>query len=536
MKHFYRLGLVLGLFALTHLTFGQNDLVITAVFDGDLSGGLPKGVEIYAINSVADLSVYSIGSANNGGGTDGPEFALSGSVDAGNYFYVASEVTSFTAFFGFGPTLNAGSVMGINGDDAVELFYDASGNFSGDESIVDTYGVPSVNGDGEVWDYTDGWAYRNNSTGPDGNTFNGSSWTYSGLGGLDGESTNASASNPIPIGTYTIGADMTPPTFESGFPEITSITGNGATLRVQLDEEGRYYYVVLADGADAPTSAEVKAGTGNLGTMAIANDNSVAGSTTVNLSRITPLAAETSFDIYVVAEDDEGTPNLQATPTLLEFTTAVADNTAPAFINSTPFADEILDTQFNLNLELDELGFIYYVLLADGATAPTFLEVQAGTGSGGTASITSDQLFFGNLGIGLLEEITGLTASTPYDLYVAAEDDETTGNESSVTLVEVTTAAPKDTDSDITAATTPIIAGNVASTIDTEGEAVAVFNFKIDDLGTGDGLPTEVETIVITPAINNTAAWSTTLGGAKLNDGSDITTDGVTITDSDITF
>jgi len=50
-----------------------SDLIITAAFDGPLPGGDPKGIELYVVNDIADLSMYGVGSANNGGGTDGEE-------------------------------------------------------------------------------------------------------------------------------------------------------------------------------------------------------------------------------------------------------------------------------------------------------------------------------------------------------------------------------------------------------------------------------------------------------------------------------
>ena len=53
--------------------FGEYDmsLVITGVYDGPLTGGVPKGIELYVTADIADLSVYGVGAANNGGGTDG---------------------------------------------------------------------------------------------------------------------------------------------------------------------------------------------------------------------------------------------------------------------------------------------------------------------------------------------------------------------------------------------------------------------------------------------------------------------------------
>ncbi len=173
-----------------------NDLVITGAYDGPLTGGTPKGVELYVINNIADLSQYGLGSANNGGGTDGEEFTFPAvAATAGQYIYVSSESTEFTNFFGFAPDYTTGA-MSINGDDAVELFYQGG--------VIDVFGDINTDGTGEVWDFQDGWAYRVNDTGNDGSTWTPGNWTYSGINVLDGETSNATAATPFPIGTYSI--------------------------------------------------------------------------------------------------------------------------------------------------------------------------------------------------------------------------------------------------------------------------------------------------------------------------------------------
>jgi hypothetical protein len=172
-----------------------SDLVITGVIDGPLSGGLPKAVELCVINDVADLSIYGVGSANNGGGTDGEEFTLpAGAASAGTFLYVASEATGFNDFFGFAPTYTSGAAS-INGDDAIELFMSGG--------VVDVFGDINVDGTGQPWEHLDGWAYRNTGTGPDGTSFTLGNWSFSGPNALDGETTNATATTPFPIGTFT---------------------------------------------------------------------------------------------------------------------------------------------------------------------------------------------------------------------------------------------------------------------------------------------------------------------------------------------
>ncbi len=168
------------------------NLVITGVIDGPLTGGIPKAVELCAIADISDLSIYGVGVANNGGGSDGQEFTFPvGSISAGSFIYLASETDGFTTFFGFAPTYTS-SVAAINGDDAVELFLDGE--------VVDVFG--DIAGPNTDWNYLDGWAYRKNFTGPDGSTFVLNNWTFSGANALDGETTNATAAVPFPIGTY----------------------------------------------------------------------------------------------------------------------------------------------------------------------------------------------------------------------------------------------------------------------------------------------------------------------------------------------
>ncbi len=99
-----------------------------------------------------------------------------------------------------------------------------------------------------------------------------------------------------------------------------------------------------------------------------------------------------------------------------------------------------------------------------------------------------------------------------------------------------TVSATYDTDSKVEDPTSQITAGNIASTNTASGSAVSVFNFKIRDLGTSDGLATKVTKVTIKKS-SGTATLSSTIAGAELWDGSSqITTGTPTITDNDITF
>ena len=207
-----------------------GDLVITGVIDGPLSGGLPKAVELYAVNAIADLSDYGIGSANNGGGSDGEEFTFpADAAAAGQFIYVASEATGFTSFFGFAPDYTSGAAN-INGDDAIELFMNPG--------VVDVFGDINVDGTGQPWEHLDGWAYRVDDTGQDLSAWTIGNWTFSGINALDGETTNAAATTPFPTGTY-LPAPNTDLIISCGAPLVTDegIAATATVTSVDSDDE-----------------------------------------------------------------------------------------------------------------------------------------------------------------------------------------------------------------------------------------------------------------------------------------------------------
>ena len=213
-----------------------SDLVVTGVIDGPLSGGLPKAIEICVLNDVADLSNYGIGSANNGGGSDGEEFTFPAvAATAGDFIYVASEATGFTSFLGFGPNYTS-SAASINGDDAIELFMNGG--------VVDVFGDINVDGTGQPWEHLDGWAYRNDGGGPDGSSFVLANWFFSGPNALDGETSNATATTPFPIGAYSA-CELTTT------PPVTSVIINEVDAdQVSTDSAE---FVELFDGGDGNT-------------------------------------------------------------------------------------------------------------------------------------------------------------------------------------------------------------------------------------------------------------------------------------------
>lgn len=155
--------------------------VMAISWDGSGTNG-GKAVHVRAHRDIPDLSIYGLGTANNGGGTDGVEFNFqSMAVSEGQHILVAREPATLAAYFGScydGYALvEQSDAMNQNGDDAIELFNGTD--------VVDTYGDADVDGTGQSWEYTGAWGYRMNGV-----------WTYGALDCAAGSTTTQSSACP----------------------------------------------------------------------------------------------------------------------------------------------------------------------------------------------------------------------------------------------------------------------------------------------------------------------------------------------------
>ncbi|MEW8139328.1 MAG: heparin lyase I family protein [Candidatus Thiodiazotropha endolucinida] len=154
----------------------------------------------------------------------------------------------------------------------------------------------------------------------------------------DNSGSESDISTSAGVATDSGGGDTTPPVFTAG-PAAANPTTSGHDIQATLDEDGTIYAVRLPDGAAAPSSAQVKAGQDSTGSPAPEAD-SVAATASVQASiTFSGGAAGIPYDYYVVAEDDEGTPNLQASPTLVEATTTAGNN--PPVINDQAYSTSL---------------------------------------------------------------------------------------------------------------------------------------------------------------------------------------------------
>jgi len=155
---------------------GTVELELVGVIDFDTpeGGSSGKAIHVVANADIADLSVYGLGIANNGGGTDGEEYSFpEQSVSNGDHILLPRDAVAMENYLTtpginlFDFVIEADVATG-NGNDAVELFKNGV--------VVETFG--DIN-DGDAvaggWDYADAWAYKNTlgSNWPDG-------WIYGG--------------------------------------------------------------------------------------------------------------------------------------------------------------------------------------------------------------------------------------------------------------------------------------------------------------------------------------------------------------------
>ena len=131
------------------------------------------------------------------------------------------------------------------------------------------------------------------------------------------------------------------------------------------------------------------------------------------------------------SRDEFGLDNVSVTATL-----GWIDINPPVFNLNTPSADDIRLTQFDIVVNLDEIGTVYYLVKNNGDPAPTLAEVR----NGDTLNVFTANSDFSTT-------INGLMLGTSYDVYFLAEDDETVPNvQDTTTLLAVTTKVPRTLD------------------------------------------------------------------------------------------
>eukprot|EP00945_MAST-04E_sp_MAST-4E-sp1_P000199 g199.t1 len=222
-------------------------------------------------------------------------------------------------------------------------------------------------------------------------------------------------------GTFSITVNR--PGFASE-PSISSISHVGFVVTADPANDVNIRCSVYADGAAAPTAAQVNSGVGASSAAVGATNGPVvnvvaAGKTNsgdAHSVTYTGLSGGTNYDVYCATADS--TPILSAKADIL--TTGFTAQPTVANIAPSSF-DVTSDPGADVNIRC--------AVFADGATAPTAAEVNAGTGTGGANyNATNGPITIPpaagktNSGDAHTITFTGLSSSTAYDIYCATAD------------------------------------------------------------------------------------------------------------------
>lgn len=228
------------------------------------------------------------------------------------------------------------------------------------------------------------------------------------------------------------------PQWDSGYPNITSPTKTEVTVNGQVDKAGNYY-LVLTQSATSPSPAQIKLGNNESDVSALdfLTDVVTANTTFSPSFDITSLSSETQYWVHVVTED--GTSKFSSVQSRT-FTTQ--DTQAPAYALDSPDVEIIGGTGVYINLEINENGQSYFVILPSGATAPSPSQVKLGRDANNDSAPFSDNLPL-TANDQILFPVFGLTPSTDYVAYIVSADNN--GNDieiSSATAIPFTTPGP----------------------------------------------------------------------------------------------
>ncbi|CAD0005095.1 T9SS-dependent choice-of-anchor J family protein [Flavobacterium salmonis] len=132
---------------------------------------------------------------------------------------------------------------------------------------------------------------------------------------------SGSGSRPsFAIDNIDVNSDHTAPVNETGFPKSANISSTHFDFSDKLNEIGKTYYVLLADGNTVPTPAQVKAGLDANGNAALqAGFLTIADASSAYTKNIAGLTLSTAYSVFSVSEDEYG--NLQTAVNKVDVTT-----------------------------------------------------------------------------------------------------------------------------------------------------------------------------------------------------------------------
>lgn len=230
--------------------------------------------------------------------------------------------------------------------------------------------------------------------------------------------------------------DDTQPAFVAPYPQITKATTEVAQTTVMVNKNCLLYWALLPDGAQAPTSQELKTGSisGNSGwgSLSVVKNATIS----INVNR-TKLREKTSYDLFLWLTDHNGAKSSSVVK--LDLTTP--DETPPIVTMDgqfPPYGDTTASATFSIN---EAPATLFWAAVAEGnqtfitpgatpeendeimADRRTKMRVESGKNAGATAS-GSVTLRDGQANMDTILQATGLNLPgiSNYTLYYVGKD------------------------------------------------------------------------------------------------------------------
>ncbi|MGQ1784260.1 MULTISPECIES: Ig-like domain-containing protein [unclassified Saccharicrinis] len=224
--------------------------------------------------------------------------------------------------------------------------------------------------------------------------------------------------------------------WEDTYPNIQNQSKTSMDVYGQVDGSGNYYLVVTASST-SPTESQIMSGLDELGAAALITANAAVSANTEFISNLdlSGLTSETDYWVYIMVEDAFGNYTSISQLAFTQF-----DTSAPVYAASKPEMTNITGVTATIEVQTNEDGRTYWVILPATDAAPSIAQVLNGTDASDTSVSSS-----GNRGITadeLLQVVTNsYTSETDYMAYFVTRDNSENYIETvSPTEVSFTTA------------------------------------------------------------------------------------------------
>ncbi|KAL0035306.1 hypothetical protein WJX77_000193 [Trebouxia sp. C0004] len=219
--------------------------------------------------------------------------------------------------------------------------------------------------------------------------------------------------------------DHTPPTFTGGTPYVQNIQATAFDVVVQQNKTGRVYYVVVEQGAAAPTVDQVITSTRYVSVNESVVNPVAAGlielpaAYTDGTGSISGVDIASAYSIYFVGEDNNTIPNIMVNVTELNVTTP--SNVPPSFVVTA--VGNYTEGSAVLTVSTNETAIVYYMVLLGQATSiPTAAQVFSSTSPDSSAVIDSGHFVTPVAQTNVTQFLPDLVDQTYYTVWLTAED------------------------------------------------------------------------------------------------------------------